>query len=141
ASGSVFPLGTTGVTCTAMDASGNQSQSSFNVIVRDTTPPNLTTMSDITVEQSSPSGTAVTFANPTATDICDPNPTVTCSPASGTAFALGVTKVTCTATDASGNQGQTSFNVIVRDTTPPTIVQRSDIVVEQATRQGTVVTF
>lgn len=39
ASGSTFPRGTTIVTCTAADASGNVSSGSFNIIVVDTTPP------------------------------------------------------------------------------------------------------
>lgn len=39
ASGSVFPRGTTVVTCTAIDASGNAASGSFNIIVVDTTPP------------------------------------------------------------------------------------------------------
>lgn len=39
ASGSVFPRGTTVVTCTAADASGNTSSGSFNITVVDTTPP------------------------------------------------------------------------------------------------------
>lgn len=38
-SGSMFPRGTTIVTCTAMDASGNTSSGSFNITVIDTTPP------------------------------------------------------------------------------------------------------
>lgn len=39
ASGSMFPRGTTVVTCTAADASGNVSSGSFNITVVDTTPP------------------------------------------------------------------------------------------------------
>ena len=38
ASGSVFPIGTTTVTCTARDASGNSSQESFDVTVRGPAP-------------------------------------------------------------------------------------------------------
>ena len=36
-----FPLGTTTVTCTATDASGNSSSGSYTVTVVDTTPPYL----------------------------------------------------------------------------------------------------
>jgi hypothetical protein len=39
ASGSLFPLGTTTVTCGAHDAANNASSGSFTVTVRDTTPP------------------------------------------------------------------------------------------------------
>ena len=45
-----------------------------------------------------PTGTKVTYTNPTATDNEDANPVVTCTPASGTKFRVGSTVVTCTAT-------------------------------------------
>src|SRR6185295_12834924 len=38
-SGSVFPIGTTTVTCTATDTSGNTVACSFNVAVKDPEPP------------------------------------------------------------------------------------------------------
>ena len=47
--------------------------------------------------------TVVTWTDPTATDDVDPAPTVGCTPPSGSAFDLGTTTVTCTATDATGN--------------------------------------
>jgi lysophospholipase L1-like esterase len=37
----------------------------------------------------------------------------TCTPASGTPFALGTTRVTCTATDSRGRSGTCGFSVIV----------------------------
>jgi len=39
ASGSVFPVGTTAVTCTVTDAHGNTQTSTFNVVVTDTRSP------------------------------------------------------------------------------------------------------
>jgi len=39
--------------------------------------------------------------------------TTTCAPASGTAFPLGTTRVTCTATDSRGRSGTCGFSVIV----------------------------
>ena len=45
ASGSTFALGTTAVTVTAVDAVGNRSTATFNVIVRDTTAPVFTALS------------------------------------------------------------------------------------------------
>lgn len=41
ASGSLFPIGTTTVTCTATDAAGNSASASFTVTVVDTPPPTL----------------------------------------------------------------------------------------------------
>ncbi len=56
----------------------------------------------------------------TVTDVCDPSPTLTQSPAIGT-FIFGNTSVTITATDASGNSSNCSFNVNPTDNTPPSI--------------------
>lgn len=118
-SGSMFPPGTTTVTCTATDMAGNQSQCMFDVIVEDTTAPMLDPCpADITVECVA-GGNVVNYTAPTASDVCDPSPTVSCSPPSGSTFMPGTTPVTCTATDASGNQSSCMFNVIVEDTTPP----------------------
>jgi hypothetical protein len=55
----------------------------------------------------------VTWSPVTAVDDTDPNPTVGCSPESGSAFDLGTTTVTCTATDASGNESSGTFRVTV----------------------------
>ena len=117
--GSVFPLGTTQVTCTATDASGNHTQVSFMVTVVDTTPPTLPPLPDLTVEQADLAGTVVSWPTPPAQDACDAAPLIVCQPPAGTAFPLGQTVVTCTATDASGNQSQASFTLEVVDTTAP----------------------
>ena len=44
---------------------------------------------------------------------------IACTPPSGATFAEGVTLVTCTATDASGNTDRCSFEITVRDHEPP----------------------
>ena len=49
-----------------------------------------------------------------ATDLCDPSPVVVTIPTSGSVFLPGRTTVFCTATDASGNQTMSTFDVIVR---------------------------
>jgi TolB protein len=79
----------------------------------DTTPPVVTVPSDITTNATSPSGAPVTFSA-SATDDTDPDPTLRCLPSSGSAFAIGTTQVTCTATDASNNSASASFNVKVK---------------------------
>ena len=116
----VFPLGTTVVTWTATDHSGNVATTTRTVTVVDTTPPTLVVPADITVEQATAAGTVVNFTC-TATDVCDAQVDIVCNPPSGTVFPLGVTTVTCTATDDSGNQTVKSFTVTVKDTTPPAI--------------------
>lgn len=119
-SGSTFPIGTTPVTCTATDELGNQGQLTFNVIVNDRVPPLVQAPTVTPVEATSAQGAIVTF-NATATDTTDGAITPVCTPASGTAFAVGTTSVTCTATDAAGNSSSATFDVIVTDTTAPVL--------------------
>jgi hypothetical protein len=113
----VFPAGTTTVTCTASNASG-VATCSFTVTVTatETEPPQITCLDDRT--EGAPIGSGgveVHFDTPAATDNCG-DPTVVCSPASGTFFSVGVTPVTCTATDIAGNTNACTFNVTVEET-------------------------
>ena len=74
---------------------------------------------DIATETTDPTGTTVTFTNPTATDNEDPNPAVTCTPASGSKFAIGTTTVSCSAKDANGNESAAkTFKVVVKRLVP-----------------------
>lgn len=113
ASGSTFPLGATTVTCSAEDHSGNKSSSGFMVTVKDTTAPTIGAVSSITVPATSSSGAIVTYTALTATDLVDGVVEVTCDHESGAVFGLGTTTVTCTATDAAGNQASKTFTVTV----------------------------
>jgi hypothetical protein len=115
----VFPLGTTTVTFTAEDASGNRAAAETTVTVVDTTPPTLTPPDDVEAEQENRDGTAVDLGHPVVEDVCDAAPEVTHdAPA---VFPLGTTTVTWTATDASGNSVTATQNVTVVDTTAPTL--------------------
>jgi hypothetical protein len=80
----------------------------------DTTPPVLTCPSSVVVSDDlgSPPGESVSFTV-TASDSHDPAPIVVCVPPSGSFFPRGTTLVTCTATDASGNQSTCQFPVSV----------------------------
>jgi hypothetical protein len=104
------------------DTSGNQYAGNANAATAgtDTQGPTITQPSDITKEATGPSGAAVTFSLPTASD---PSGVAneSCNPASGSTFALGQTTVTCTATDTVGNTSTTTFMVTVQSTSAPTI--------------------
>jgi hypothetical protein len=83
ATGSLFPLGATTVTCTATDSAGHQAQATFVVTVQDTTPPTLLVPAPHSVYATSALGigdsdaAVVAFVRAaSATDIVDPNPVV-----------------------------------------------------------------
>ena len=112
-SGSFFPLGKTAVTCAATDRHGNTTPDAhFTVTVGDVVPPVLILPGNLTVTATKRTGAKVTYTA-TATDDSDPHPVVACAPPSGSICPLGTTVVTCTATDASGNQSHGSFTVRV----------------------------
>ncbi|MBI2935799.1 MAG: HYR domain-containing protein [Chloroflexi bacterium] len=139
-SGSLFPLGETTVTCAALDGAGNAATAAFQVAVQDTTPPTLTLPSPIVAEATGPDGGVVTYSA-TATDLVDGEIMPTCDPPSGSLFPVGVTTVTCTATDTSGNTETASFLIRVQDTTPPALTLPENITTEATGPAGTVVTF
>ena len=81
----------------------------------DTTPPVLDCPSSISVLDgvADGAGEVVSFTV-TATDALDPSPNVVCTPSSGSYFPPGTTVVTCTATDASGNESTCQFQLTLR---------------------------
>jgi hypothetical protein len=113
-SGTLFDVGTTSVTCTTSTIA-----CAFTVTVTDDEDPTITCPDDIVVgSDAGQCGATVTWDSPLTSDNC-PGETVSCSPASGSFFDVGVTQVTCTATDTSGNTAQCMFNVTVTDDEDP----------------------
>ncbi|MDB5225220.1 MAG: Hyalin [Candidatus Adlerbacteria bacterium] len=129
ASGSTFTLGTTTVACTAKDAANNTATSSFKVVVTataipDTTAPVIAPHADV-VATTTQESIEISYELPTATDNRDSEVVVACEPASGSAFVLGTTTVTCTASDAAGNTASSTFAVGVYQeeiTTPEPVI-------------------
>lgn len=113
-----FPLGTTTVIATALNAAGYDT-CSFKVTVTDVIPPVITCPANITLPNAPGQCGAVATYTVTATDNC--SSTVTVSPVSGTFFPVGTTTVTARATDGSGNTSTCSFTVTVNDVEPPVI--------------------
>ena len=116
----VFPVGTTTVIATALNAAGFDS-CSFRVTVRDVQPPVITCPANITRANDPGQCGAIVNFTVSATDNCTSSVTVTVVPASGTFFAVGATTVNARATDAAGNTATCSFNVTVNDVEPPVI--------------------
>jgi hypothetical protein len=81
--------------------------------IADVTPPVLNLPADFSVPQTLPAGAVVTYSA-SATDAVGPaNPVVTCVPASGSIFPVGMTTVNCSASDVAGNTANGSFHVTV----------------------------
>lgn len=118
-SGAVFPIGTTTVHCAAADALGNPAWGEFTVTVLDLGP-EIVVPGDVTIEADDPSGTMVRYLA-TATDAVDGPVQIACSPASGSVFPIGTTRVACEAHDSAGNPASAAFSVNVVDTTPPVV--------------------
>jgi hypothetical protein len=116
-----FPLGTTSVTYTATDQYGNQATCSFDVIVKDVTPPTFNECPDDirVVTQQGGCETSVTWTPPEAADNC--TALITSDHQSGDTFPFGETIVTYTATDLAGNTTTCSFTVYVGNANAPVV--------------------
>jgi hypothetical protein len=143
APGSSFNLGVTPVTCSAADAFGNHAvDTTFNVIVLDTTAPTIDARGNETAEATGPGGAAVAYAAPATHDAVDGDGLATCSPISGSTFAIGENAVTCSATDAHNNAAaNTTFNVFIVDTKPPVIAAHADETAEATSSSGAEVSY
>jgi len=133
--GNNFPVGTTVVTYTATDASGNTAQATQNVTVTDDTAPIITAPGPVTLF-TGPGATScdvtvsdlnTTLGAGSATDNC---PGVTWARSGGNVFPLGNTTVTYTATDAYGNTATADQTVTVVDNTPPVVTPPANITVQ-----------
>ena len=124
-----FPLGTTTVTWTATDSSENTVTATQRVTVQDTTNPyfDASSLQFITAEATG-RFTPLDIETLTALDIVDPSVTVTHNmPGS---FPLGITIVTWTARDSSGNMAIYNQFVVINDRTSPDITAPDDTVIE-----------
>ena len=136
-SGTTFNVGVTTVTYTVEDAAGNTASCNFTVTINDNENPTITCPANVT--QAADPGVCNAVVNgiaPTATnDNCGvviqtwalTGATIANSPgagindASGQTFNVGVTTVTYTIEDASGNTATCNFTVTINDTENPTI--------------------
>lgn len=134
ASGAVFPLGTTPVTCTASDAAGNVGTVTFTVSVHDTIAPSINApnvsfaATDAAGIATSAPSVAAYLNGITAFDLVS-TPTLTTNAPS--LFPIGVSTLVVTARDAAGNVASKNVTVTVLqpgspapapDLTPPAAV-------------------
>ncbi|MFJ6012037.1 VWA domain-containing protein [Streptomyces sp. NPDC092952] len=100
-------------------------QEQINIDVNDIAAP-VVTVDDLTVRAEDKGGAHVTYTA-TAEDATDGALPVTCEPASGSLFPVGVTTVTCTATDSAGNTGTDSARIEVLE---PPVPPSADLAVK-----------
>jgi uncharacterized repeat protein (TIGR01451 family) len=126
-----FPKGTTTVTWTVTDASGNTASDTQTVTVNDTENPVITAPANliVNVDAGQCAATGVNLGTPDAADNC---PGFTVSNDAPTTFPVGDTAVTWTVTDTSGNTATASQTVTVVDNIAPTIVCPANITVDAA---------
>jgi hypothetical protein len=128
----IFPIGSTKVTCSAKDSAGNVVSGSLVVVVRDETAPRIALPdSPLAVNATGAKGGTATW-RASAVDNVDGSVAVSCDRTSGDVFAVGDTRVTCSARDRAGNVAKDSFTVSVRDNDPPVVTVPSAPVVESA---------
>ncbi|EPR09377.1 OmpL47-type beta-barrel domain-containing protein, partial [Ruminiclostridium papyrosolvens] len=120
-----YPLGTTVVTWTAIDANGNTITKTQNITITDKTCPILEVPEDITKEATAIL-TPADIGQAIATDIFDP----TTKNDAPQAYPLGTTVVTWTATDTNGNKTTKTQKITIIDTTAPELDIPGDITKE-----------
>jgi len=121
-----FPFGSTTITWTVTDTSGNISQATQVVTLVDTTDPEIIVPSDIVAEATDLSGTMIELGEATAHDVMG-IASVTEHPPRF--FVLGETTVTWTATDTSGNSASATQTVTIVDTTSPELIMPEDVMI------------
>ncbi|MFM7767102.1 MAG: HYR domain-containing protein, partial [Bacteroidota bacterium] len=117
---SAFPLGTTTVTWTVTDGSGNTATATQTVTVSDNVNPSITAPAAVSANTNSGcTATGVSLGTPTTSDNCSVASVANNAPS---AFPVGTTTVTWTVTDGSGNTSTATQTVTVTDNVPPTAV-------------------
>jgi uncharacterized repeat protein (TIGR01451 family) len=129
-SGNNFPVGTTTVTYTATDASGNTATATQSVTVVDNTPPTITAPADSSANADATCQAAIPDYRPStvAADNCGAV-TLSQSPAPGTLVGYGPHTVTVTVTDGHSNTNSDTVIFTVNDNTPPVISCPANITV------------
>ena len=138
-----YPLGKTSVRLSVMPEGSCAGPVTCNgsVTVVDQTPPAITCPEDVLAECTEHVATPSELPTPTlGADNCGAARSDGCTPTVGTAFALGVHPVACSARDTSDNVATCNFDVRVQDTLAPQLTAPVDIgPVECTSPQGALV--
>ena len=123
-----YAKGVTNVVLTVTDSKGASSSCSTTITVVDNQAPVVTAPANVTVNTDAGVCTAsnVSLGTPTVTDNCTGWTVTNNAPVQ---FEKGVTNVTWTVTDASGNVTTAVQTVTVKDVTPPVIICQPNVAV------------
>jgi gliding motility-associated-like protein len=126
----LYPVGSTVVTWSAIDAYGNISTCETTVIVTDTELPIIICPDTLVVQSElNQCGAVVNYNLPVVTDNCAiAESNLVSGPASGEFFDIGTTDVIYQFVDASGNASTCTFQVRVEDVQFATVICTDDIV-------------
>ncbi|WP_194977158.1 HYR domain-containing protein, partial [Aquiflexum lacus] len=130
-----YPVGTTQITWTATDASGNEADEVVQTVtVEDNEAPIITAPANISIQigESEESATDVDLGTPTTSDNCGVEEVSNDAPES---FPVGTTMVTWTVTDVNGNSETAQQTVTVSREILPTITAPANITID--TDEGT----
>ena len=123
--GDEFPVGTTTQTYTATDGAGNRAICSFDITVNDTTPPVINCPPNRFENVSVTCTIGISYGYSVNDNCIRRGPKV-----GNGSFSVGVTPVTLTAADPSGNTSSCTFTVTIVDVGNPTITCPANISVE-----------
>ena len=110
---SEFKVGTTPITWTATDFSGNSATSQQDITIIDNVPPEIETRDDITLTAINGHSNILDYEIPQATDLGGILIETVCTPTTGEKIPIGVTPVSCLAMDNRQNVGIEIFFAIV----------------------------
>ncbi len=132
-----YPLGTTTVTWTVTDGSGNTATSTQTVTVSDNQNPTITAPSNVVVSADPGvcSASGVNLGLPTTNDNCSVASVINDGPL---VYPLGVTTVTWTVTDGSDNTSSSTQTVTVQDIENPNAICQNVTIQLDATGSASV---
>ena len=136
--GATFTKGTTNVTWTAIDQSGNTSSCTITIIVEDNEAPLFNSCpSDITIGTYSNCTSIDLWSLPTATDNCSAvSISQTSGPSPNASLTAGVYTVTYEAVDADMNVSTCTFDITVNNSTNPVIACKDTIIKSPTLNNG-----
>ncbi|MFB5610368.1 MAG: HYR domain-containing protein [Nitrosopumilaceae archaeon] len=129
-----FSFGNTTVTWTVTDEYGNEAIVEQVVSIIDTTPPKITGLKDVIIEATDPNENFADLGQPQVSDIVEIASVTNDAPDS---FPIGMTTVTWTAVDTSGNSVNSTQVISVVDSTAPKITPPQNITAEAEGPNGT----